>query len=76
MSLFRVRFKARTPHSTPKVHLRPLSTSVTAEITPVELAYDLHVSDQCKANPDVCKPPILFLHGLFGSKANSRTISK
>jgi pimeloyl-ACP methyl ester carboxylesterase len=53
-----------------------LSTASGAETTPVELAYDLHISDQCKANPDTCKPPILFLHGLFGSKANNRTISK
>jgi hypothetical protein len=76
MSLFRVRFRVKTPHSTIlKVHLRPLSTSA-AEITPVDLAYDLHISDHCKANPDDCKPPIVFLHGLFGSKANNRTISK
>jgi pimeloyl-ACP methyl ester carboxylesterase len=66
----------RPPSSTPKPHLRVLSTSAAAEIAPVDLAFDLHVSDKCKANPDACKPPIVFLHGLFGSKANNRTISK
>jgi pimeloyl-ACP methyl ester carboxylesterase len=66
----------QTPSSPLTAHLRPLITSASAEITPVDLAYDLHVSDKCKANPDACKPPILFLHGLFGSKANNRTISK
>ncbi len=76
MSLFRVRCRIQTPNSTLKPHLRLLSTSTPAEITPVDLAYDLHISDKCKANPDACKPPIVFLHGLFGSKANNRTISK
>ncbi|KUI58874.1 hypothetical protein VP1G_06120 [Cytospora mali] len=53
---------------------RPYSTS--SSITTVPLVYDLHepakpVSD----NPDRTSP-ILFLHGLFGSKKNNRGISK
>lgn len=61
--------------------LRPLVThhaysSTSGAITTVPLVYDLHqpakpVSD----NPDRASP-ILFLHGLFGSKKNNRSISK
>lgn len=62
--------------------LRPLaahhfySSSTSGSIATVPLVYDLHqpakpVSD----NPDRTSP-ILFLHGLFGSKKNNRSISK
>lgn len=58
----------------PLVAQHPYSTS--GVITTVPLVYDLHepakpVSD----NPDRTSP-ILFLHGLFGSKKNNRSISK
>lgn len=61
--------------------LRPLVahhaySSTSGTIATVPLVYDLHqpakpVSD----NPDRASP-ILFLHGLFGSKKNNRSISK
>lgn len=61
--------------------LRPLVahhpySSTSGAITTVPLVYDLHepakpVSD----NPDRTSP-ILFLHGLFGSKKNNRSISR
>lgn len=62
--------------------MRPIATthrfysSTSGSISHVPLAYDLHepakpVSD----DPDRISP-ILFLHGLFGSKKNNRSISK
>lgn len=41
---------------------------------PVQLAYDLH--KPAKPVSDDKTRPILFLHGLFGSKKNNRSISK
>lgn len=41
------------------------------EIKTVELAYDFHPSPV-----EVTSEPIIFLHGLFGSKANNRTVSR
>lgn len=41
---------------------------------PVPLVYDLH--EPAKPVTDKQTAPILFLHGLFGSKKNNRTISK
>jgi hypothetical protein len=38
------------------------------------LAYDLH--EPAKPRTDKQNEPILFLHGLFGSKKNNRAISK
>ncbi|KAK7398000.1 hypothetical protein QQX98_012628 [Neonectria punicea] len=38
------------------------------------LAYDLH--EPASPRTDKAKAPILFLHGLFGSKKNNRGISK
>lgn len=40
----------------------------------VELAYDLH--EPTKPRMKKTENPILFLHGLFGSKKNNRTLSK
>jgi len=40
----------------------------------VPLVYDLHAP--AKPVTDKQTAPILFLHGLFGSKKNNRTISK
>jgi hypothetical protein len=40
----------------------------------VDLAYDLHKPEE--AVNDERTKPILFLHGLFGSKKNNRTMSK
>lgn len=40
----------------------------------VPLAYDLHAP--AKPVSDKESAPILFLHGLFGSKKNNRSISK
>ncbi|KAL2068362.1 hypothetical protein VTL71DRAFT_16460 [Oculimacula yallundae] len=41
--------------------------------TPLKLAYDLH----SPSNPSSSAPrAIIFMHGLFGSKANNRSISK
>ena len=43
----------------------------------LSLAYNLHEpSDERKAREAQSRPAILFLHGLFGSKANNRGISK
>lgn len=60
----------------PLVAHHPYSSSTSGAIATVPLVYDLHqpakpVSD----NPDRTSP-ILFLHGLFGSKKNNRSISK
>jgi hypothetical protein len=41
---------------------------------PVPLAYDLH--EPPKPAADQKTSPILFMHGLFGSKKNNRSISK
>ncbi|KAF6824522.1 alpha beta fold family [Colletotrichum plurivorum] len=50
-------------------HSRLLSTE-----NRLNLAYDLH--EPTKFKPSSTARPILFLHGLFGSKKNNRTISK
>ncbi|KAB5575886.1 Alpha/Beta hydrolase protein [Coniochaeta sp. 2T2.1] len=42
--------------------------------TPVSLAYDHH--EPPKPSADAKTSPILFMHGLFGSKKNNRSISK
>ena len=40
----------------------------------MQLAYDVHQPQKPKF--DEKTKPILFLHGLFGSKKNNRTMSK
>jgi hypothetical protein len=52
------------------------SSASRSTVQAVDLAYDLHVQGRCKADPGTCNPPIVFIHGLFGSKANNRSISK
>jgi hypothetical protein len=42
----------------------------------VDLAYDLHIFEPCKTDPKKCNRPIIFMHGLFGSRANNRSMSK
>lgn len=41
----------------------------------VPLAFDLHSPSSAK-DGDQKKAPIIFMHGLFGSKKNNRSISK
>lgn len=49
----------------------------TSSIPTVPLAYDLHEAPLRNKSKDPNKvSPILFLHGLFGSKKNNRSISK
>ena len=45
----------------------------TSTNEPLKLAYELFEPDKPVASP---KGPIIFLHGLFGSKRNNRTMSK
>ncbi|KAL1876327.1 hypothetical protein VTK73DRAFT_9570 [Phialemonium thermophilum] len=57
-------------------HLQTLGTRrlFSSDTITVPLAYDLHAP--AKPVLDERTSPILFLHGLFGSKKNNRTISK
>lgn len=58
----------------PKACARFISQAARPE--PVRpLAYDLHEPARPKT-PDAKQAPIIFLHGLFGSKKNNRGISK
>lgn len=53
-------------------HPQPIRRSLTTAATPLSLAFDCH-------EPPTKAPraqPILFLHGLFGSKKNNRGLSK
>lgn len=54
--------------------LAPQFSSSSGGDGTVELAYDLHSPAEPVA--DDRTRPILFLHGLFGSKKNNRTMSK
>jgi hypothetical protein len=38
----------------------------------LKLAYDFYEAEK----PDTKKDPIVFIHGLFGSKKNNRSMSK
>ncbi|GMM31151.1 Imo32 protein [Martiniozyma asiatica (nom. inval.)] len=57
-----------TPHSL--AHSDLGDAALVKNIETVDLAFDIH-----KAN-DPIGPPLIFLHGLFGSKANNRSISR
>jgi pimeloyl-ACP methyl ester carboxylesterase len=46
---------------------------LSLDIPTVELAYDVYNEKSSSVNP---MPPILILHGLFGSRSNNRTIAK
>lgn len=50
-----------------------LEDAFAKDIPTVKLAYELH---NAPSSPKVEKSPIIFLHGLFGSKANTRTVAK
>lgn len=51
---------------------RTFSTSIR-RLDAVELAYTRHDPPQPSSKPG---PPILLMHGLFGSQRNNRTMSK
>ncbi|KAG8158992.1 hypothetical protein KVR01_011435 [Diaporthe batatas] len=60
----------------PRVAHHSYSSSTPGGIATVPLVYDLHQpAKPVSANPDRTSP-ILFLHGLFGSKKNNRSICK
>lgn len=50
---------------------RRLESSLSAT---ARLAYDLHIAKDIEQDPT--QSPIVFMHGLFGSKKNNRSISK
>lgn len=52
------------------------SSSAPITITTVPLSYDLHEPAKPVSDNTNRTSPILFLHGLFGSKKNNRSISK
>lgn len=59
--------------------LQPRVTShfySSASIKTVPLSYDLHEPAKPMSDNPNRASPILFLHGLFGSKKNNRSISK
>ncbi|KAK4127711.1 alpha/beta-hydrolase [Parathielavia appendiculata] len=73
----RVRVRLPTPASALGSSRRLLAASLQSSSSPistVSLAYDLH--EPPKPVVDKQTSPIIFMHGLFGSKKNNRTISK
>lgn len=73
--LFSARTATTTTRSAPAWTLsKAFYSSSASEDTPVDLVYDLHQPE--KPIADDKTKPILFLHGLFGSKKNNRSISK
>lgn len=66
-----------------KFPVRPLSYAVndgshlgdvlSTSIESVPLAFDKHEPEQ---TPSTTKSPLVFLHGIFGSKSNTRTVAK
>lgn len=74
-------------HALPRLHapFRPYASlslyrrafSTTELSNGVTLAYDLHEpSKDAQKQDSKDAPPILFIHGLFGSKKNNRSMSK
>jgi len=53
---------------------RPFST--TDLPNGIKLAYDFHEPPKAKEGSNGNAPPIIFIHGLFGSKQNNRSMSK
>lgn len=49
------------------------SLAVDGSIETVPLTYDVHSPDE---PPKIKKSPVIILHGLFGSKLNTRTVAK
>ena len=64
--------RRQAPGTVPAAHA--LYSSSASDDRPVELVYDLH--RPAKPIADDKTKPILFLHGLFGSKKNNRSMSK
>lgn len=62
-----------TPESIAKVEYN--KDAFDSNIQTVELSFDKH-SPKITGKKDLDIPPIVFLHGLFGSKNNNRSISK
>lgn len=58
--------------------MRPLATHhfYSTSVPTVPLVYDLHQPAKPVSDDPNHASPILFLHGLFGSKKNNRSISK
>lgn len=68
--------------------LRQLSRATTIATTPratclyystkrtVDLAFDHHAPEAGREKSSVTSAPIIFMHGLFGSRKNNRTVSK
>ncbi|RLV95727.1 Abhydrolase domain-containing protein IMO32 [Spathaspora sp. JA1] len=50
-----------------------LGDSLSKSIETVPLSYDKHSPE---FEPTLIKSPLIFLHGLFGSKSNTRTVAK
>lgn len=50
--------------------------ALATDIETVELVYDKHVTPVNIPAPLVPVPPLVFLHGLFGSRANNRSVSR
>lgn len=50
-----------------------LGDALSTSISTVELSYDKH---EPQSMAPIAKSPLIFLHGLFGSKANNRTVAK
>lgn len=61
--------------STSNTACGPSSSSIRS-ISTVPLAYDLHEPAKPASDDPNRKSPILFMHGLFGSKKNNRSISR
>ena len=59
-----------------ETHNRPSSSSSSSSSSPtVDLSFDLYTPARPKV-PGPSHNPIIFLHGLFGSRRNNRSISK
>lgn len=61
-------------HRLPAV--RAYSTTTCTLPNGIKLAYDLHEPPNPKEGSQHNAPPIIFMHGLFGSKKNNRSMSK
>ncbi|KAF2841569.1 alpha/beta-hydrolase [Patellaria atrata CBS 101060] len=72
-----LRPRARLLFAQPCLHRSSRSFSTSRALYELQLAYTLHEPPKNKERSEPSDgAPILFLHGLFGSKQNNRTISK
>jgi hypothetical protein len=69
----RVRILPPAPSRISVPHISTAARFSTVQST-VQLSYDLH--EPAKPVTDKQTSPIIFMHGLFGSKKNNRTMSK